>query len=54
MVRGKCVLARVSGAFLPKEKLVCLSKHIFWSVFTGRQELSLGKVWGVEASLPAL
>ena len=41
MVRGKCTLGRGLGPSLQKSVIVPLSKHIYSSVSTGRQELSL-------------
>ena len=42
MVRGKCDLGRVWGYSLQESVSVLLSKYIYLSVFTGRQEFSLG------------
>ena len=41
MVRGKCTLGRGLGPSPQESVIVPLSEHIYSSVFTGRQELSL-------------
>ena len=61
MAQGKCALGRGLGPFPQENVSVPLSKHIYLSVFTVRQELSQyhyntlncnWKILGREASLP--
>ena len=40
MVRGKCTLGRGLGLYPLESVSVLLSKHIYSSVFTDRQDLS--------------
>ena len=52
MVRGKCTLGRGLGPSPQESVIVPLSKHIYSSVSTGRQELSLSHYFKLHLEKP--